>query len=330
MRPRPRSGRSTSTTTHPAVTLDDPGAAIGASVNLTASSSADTADVTFRYRPVGSSAARYGHWLGRHGSFRRHLVHRSRRRAAVGADRRRDRRRRQRLDERPACRPRRPHPADWLRHSSGYRLHRRRLRRRSQATAADTAGSGVTLVEWQVKHFGAGTFTPSRATPARRTPSAGTRPRSPDGATDIRAADHRCGRQRAHDRHRPGHGRLDRPDCHAHRPGRSPLRQVSLTATTGGTAVRVPFAVCPPVPPPGPRSRADTCAPFDTLARHEHHRRRPLRPARDRLRLARQCLFRRPIAPDVRFDNIAPQLVSSAPADGSVSDYGQPDRADRQ
>ena len=41
----------------PVVTLDDPGAAVGASVNLTASSSADTIDVTFRYRPVGTLGA---------------------------------------------------------------------------------------------------------------------------------------------------------------------------------------------------------------------------------------------------------------------------------
>ena len=41
----------------PTVTLDDPGAAVGASVNLSATSSADTTDVTFRYRPVGSGAA---------------------------------------------------------------------------------------------------------------------------------------------------------------------------------------------------------------------------------------------------------------------------------
>ena len=34
----------------PVVTLGDPGAAVGSSVNLTASSSADTVDVTFRYR----------------------------------------------------------------------------------------------------------------------------------------------------------------------------------------------------------------------------------------------------------------------------------------
>jgi large repetitive protein len=41
----------------PVVTLADPGAAIGASVALAASSSADTADVTFRYRPVGNLGA---------------------------------------------------------------------------------------------------------------------------------------------------------------------------------------------------------------------------------------------------------------------------------
>ena len=41
----------------PVVTLDDPGAAIGASVDLTATSSADTTDVTFRYRPVGNLGA---------------------------------------------------------------------------------------------------------------------------------------------------------------------------------------------------------------------------------------------------------------------------------
>ena len=40
----------------PVVTLDDPGAAVGSSVNLSATSSGDTTDVTFRYRPVGSGA----------------------------------------------------------------------------------------------------------------------------------------------------------------------------------------------------------------------------------------------------------------------------------
>ena len=41
----------------PVVTLADPGTAVGAIVNLTATSSADTTDVTFRYRPVGSGGA---------------------------------------------------------------------------------------------------------------------------------------------------------------------------------------------------------------------------------------------------------------------------------
>ena len=41
----------------PVVTLDDPGAAVGSSVNLSASSSADTTTVSFRYRTVGSGAA---------------------------------------------------------------------------------------------------------------------------------------------------------------------------------------------------------------------------------------------------------------------------------
>ena len=41
----------------PVVVLGDPGAAVGASVNLSATSSADTTDVTFRYRPVGDPGA---------------------------------------------------------------------------------------------------------------------------------------------------------------------------------------------------------------------------------------------------------------------------------
>ena len=55
------------------------------------------------------------------------------------------------------------------------------------ATAADTAGSGVALVEWQVKNSGAAASTPSPATALRRTTGAGTRPGRADGATEIRA-----------------------------------------------------------------------------------------------------------------------------------------------
>ena len=115
----------------PVVTLDDPGAAVGASVNLTASSSADTVDVTFRYRPGRHARRRHRDRLGRHGAVRRHLDDGARRRAAVGADRRRDRRRRQRHHERTARRPRRPHAAHRQRHRSHGRRERRRPGRRS-------------------------------------------------------------------------------------------------------------------------------------------------------------------------------------------------------
>ena len=58
-------GNETTSATHtinidnlaPVVTLDDPGAAVGSSVGLTATASPDTADVTFRYRAVGSGGA---------------------------------------------------------------------------------------------------------------------------------------------------------------------------------------------------------------------------------------------------------------------------------
>ena len=142
----------------PVVTLDDPGAAVGASVNLTATSSADTADVSFRYRPVGTlgagtvigsdAAAPFGvmwstaptaeqQWeliaVATDGGGnvttsapRVVLVDRTQPTGSVTA---------------PASGATVGGPAVAL-----------------GATAADTGGSGVTLVEWQVKEFGAGSF----------------------------------------------------------------------------------------------------------------------------------------------------------------------------
>ena len=162
----------------PVVTLDDPGAAVGASVNLTATSSADTADVSFRYRPVGTlgagtvigsdAAAPFGvtwstapaaeqQWeliaVATDGGGnvttsapRVVLVDRTQPTGSVTA---------------PASGATVGRPAVALGDRGGH------------------GGSGVTLVEWQVKEFGPAASRLSRATPPRRTAPTGTRPRPP-------------------------------------------------------------------------------------------------------------------------------------------------------
>ena len=93
---------------------------------------------------------------------------------------------------------------------------------------------------------------------------------------------------------------------------------VSLGATTGGSAVRVQFAVSPADAATWTQIAEDTSAPFgaplDTAALADG-----LYDLRaigfDGLGNASAASIRE----DVRLDNTAPQLVSSAPADGSVS-----------
>ena len=302
----------------PVVTLDDPGAAVGASVNLSASSSADTVDVTFRYRPVGTLGAG----------------------TAIGSD------------------ATAPFAVTWTTAPAGEQqweliavatdgggnvttsAQRVVLVDRTQptgsvtaptagtnvggpavalaATAADTAGSGVALVQWQVKEFGAAGFgTVASDTTA---PYAGTwnSTAAPDGATDIRATI----TDAAGNVHTTAVVSVTvdstGPSVTLADPGAVVSGTVSLTATTGGGAGRVQFAVSPANAGTWTQIAEDTAAPFGT--------------AFDTTALADGLYDLRAIGfdglgnaspasirEDVRLDNTAPQLVSAAPADGSVS-----------
>ena len=111
-------------------------------------------------------------------------------------------------------------------------------------------------------------------------------------------------------------------------PGAVVSGTVALDATTGGGAVRVQFAVSPANAGTWTQIAEDTTAPFgapfDTAA---------LADGLYDLRAIGFDGLGNPSTPsireDVRLDNTAPQLVSAAPADGSVSTVGEPDRADR-
>ena len=302
----------------PVVTLDDPGTAVGTSVNLTASASADTVDVTFRYRPVGTLGS--GTAIGSDATApfavtwttapaaeqqweliavatdgggnvttsapRIVLVDRTQPTGSVTA---------------PTAGTNVGGPAVAL-----------------TAAAADTAGSGVTLVEWQVKEFGAAGF--STVTSDMTAPYAGTwnSTAAPDGAADIRAlVTDAAGNVRTTavvsvtvDSTGPSVTLAD--------PGAVVSGTVSLTATTGGGASRVQFAVSPANAGTWTQIGEDTTAPFGT----------PF----DTTALADGLYDLRAIGfdslgnaspastlEDVRFDNTAPQLISAAPADGSVS-----------
>ena len=302
----------------PVVTLDDPGAAVGAGVGLTASSSADTTDVTFRYRPVGSGVAGIAIGSDSTAPFavtwttapaaeqqweliavatdgggnvttsapRTVLVDRTQPTGSVTA---------------PVAGASVGGPAVAL-----------------AATASDTAGSGVALVEWQVKEFGAVSF--ATVASDANAPYAGTwnSTPAPDGAAEIRAlVTDAAGNIRTTavvpvtvDSTGPGVTLAD--------PGAVLSGTVSLAATTGGGAIRVQFAVSPANAGTWTQIAEDTTAPFgapfDTAALADG-----LYDLRaigfDGLGNASAASIRE----DVRLDNTAPQLVSAAPADGSVS-----------
>ena len=302
----------------PVVTLDDPGAAVGASVNLTASSSADTTNVTFRYRPVGDLGA--GTAIGSDSTApfdvtwstppaaeqqweliavatdgggnvtasapRVVLVDRTDPTGSVTA---------------PATGATVGGPAVAL-----------------GATAADTAGSGVVLVEWQVKEFGAAGF--STIAGDATAPYAGSwnSTPAPDGVTEIRALVTDAAGNVRTTAVVPVTVDSTGPSVTLTDPGAVLTGTVALSATTGGGAVRVQFAVSPADAGTWTQIAEDTTAPFGapfdtaTLA--------------DSLYDLRAIGFDglgNPSVPsireDVRLDNTAPALVSSAPADGSVS-----------
>ena len=303
----------------PVVTLDDPGAAIGASVDLTATSSADTTDVTFRYRPVGDLGA--GTAIGADATApfgvtwtttpaaeqqweliavatdgggnattsapRVVLVDRTQPTGSVTA---------------PAVSATVGGPAVAL-----------------AASAADTGGSGVTRVEWFVSPSGSGGVYSSVAVDTSA-PHTGTwdSTSAPDGPAQIRAeATDAAGNVRT-TAVVPVTVDSTGPSVTLTDPGAVLSGTVSLGTTTGGGAVRVQFAVSPANAGTWTQIAEDTTAPFgtpfDTSA------------LADGLYDLRAIGFdglgnpsAASIREDVRLDNTAPQLVSAAPADGSVS-----------
>ena len=301
----------------PVVTLDDPGAAVGASVGLRrprppasrASPSAIAPSATpARARQSARTQRRPSASPGRP----------TRRRAAVGADRGCRRRRRRRHHQRAAHRPRRPDAARRSRHRAGERRDRRRPRGGPRRECRGHRRLGRRAGRVAVQDSGAGSFS---AGGNRRRGSVRRHVELDERARRRRAGPrpHRRRRQRALHVRRHGHGRLDRAERDARRSGRRPLRH--------GRAER------------DHRRR-----------RHSGHVRSPARPMRARGRRSARTRARRSPVPfdttaladglydlsaigydslgnastaslreDVRLDNTAPWLVSSAPADGSTS-----------
>ena len=302
----------------PVVTLDDPGAAVGASVNLTASSSADTADVTFRYRPVGDPGA--GTAIGSDATAPFGLTWTTAPAAeqqweliAVATDG---------GGNVTSSAPRvvlvdRTQPTGSVTApASGATVGGPAVA--LGATAADTPGSGVTLVEWEVKGFGSGSFTTVASDATAPYAGAWNSTTDPDGAADIRAVITDAAGNVRTTAVVPVTVDSTGPSVTLTDPGSVLSGTVSLDATTGGGAVRVQFAVSPADAGAWTQLADDTTTPFGaafdttTLA--------------DGLYDLRAIGFdglgnpsAASIREDVRLDNTAPQLVSASPADGSVS-----------
>ncbi|HYK06325.1 MAG TPA: Ig-like domain-containing protein, partial [Gaiellaceae bacterium] len=302
----------------PVVTLVDPGSAVASSVNLIATSSADTTDVTFRYRPVGSgvtgtaigsdstapfavtwttapaaeqqweliAVATDGGGNVTTSTARTVLVDRTQPSGSVAA---------------PVAGASVGGPAVAV-----------------AATAADTPGSGVTLVEWQVKEFGAAGFTTVAGDATAPYAGAWDSTPAPDGAAEIRALITDAAGNAFTTAVVPVTVDSTGPSVTLADPGAVLSGAVSLAAATGGGAIRVQFAVSPADAGTWTQIAEDAtapfAAPFDTAALADG-----LYDLRaigfDGLGNASAASIRE----DVRLDNTAPQLVSATPADGSVS-----------
>ncbi len=302
----------------PVVTLDDPGAAVGSSVVLNATSSGDTTDVTFRYRPVGSGGAG----------------------TAIGSD--------------AAA----PFTTTWTTTpaaeqqweliavatdgggNSSTSAPRIVLVDRTQptgsvtapttgaavggsavalaATAADVGGSGVALVEWQVKLFGSATF--NVVANDATAPYDGTwdATAAPDGATEIRALITDAAGNVRTTAVIPVTVDSTGPSVTLTDPGAVVSGTISLAASTGGGAVRVAFGISPAGGGTWTEIASDTSAPFGTPLDTS-----TVPDGMYDLRAIGYDSVGNPstasVRANVRFDNTAPTLASSAPADGSVS-----------
>ena len=319
-------GNETTSATHtinidnlsPVVTLDDPGAAVGSSVGLTASSSPDTTNVTFRYRTVGSGGA--GTLIASDGTApfgvtwttapaaetqweliavatdaggnvttsapRVVLVDRTQPTGSVTA---------------PGSGDTVGGPAVAL-----------------GANAADLAGSGVISVVWEVMEFGSATFTPVATDTTAPYSATWNSTSSPDGATVIRAVVTDAAGNTSTTAAVSFSLDSTGPSVSLSDPGAVVGGTISLNATTGGGASRVAFSFSPAGAGTWTQLANDTSAPFSTPFDTS-----TLPDGLYDLRAVGYDALDNASAPalrtNVRFDNTAPTLVSSVPADGSVS-----------
>ncbi len=302
----------------PLVTLDDPGTAVGSSINLTATSSADTSDVTFRYRPVGTLGA--GTAIGSDATAPFGVTWSTPPAAeqqweliAVATDGggnvttsaprvvRVDRTQPTGSVTAPATAATIGGPAVVL-----------------AANAADPGGSGVTLVEWLVKEFGSGSFNVVASDATAPYSSTWNSTGAPDGATEIRAVVTDGAGNTRTTSVIPVTVDSTGPSVNLTDPGAVLSGTISLEVTTGGGAARVQLAVSPADAGTWTQIEEDTTAPygasFDTAALADGlYDLRAI--GYDSLGNASTPSLRE----DVRLDNTAPALVSSTPADGSVS-----------
>ena len=185
------------------------------------------------------------------------------------------------------------------------------------ATGAD-AGSGVVSVTFEVKAFGAGAFSAVGSDTTAPYTLNWDSTSAPDGPAEIRA----LVTDAAGNVHTTAVVlfTIDStgPSVTLADPGAVLSGTVSLNASTGGGAVRVSFGVSPAGSGTWTEVASDTSAPFDTGLDTSTH----ADGLYDLRAIAYDSLGNAStpsVRPNVRFDNTAPSLVSSAPADGSVS-----------
>jgi hypothetical protein len=302
----------------PVVTLDDPGAAAGSTVSLTAASSADTTHVTFRYRAVGSggagtlidsdSTAPFGvTWTTTPAAETQWEL------IAVATDA---------GGNVTTSAPRvvlvdRTQPTGSVTSpSNGDTVGGPAVA--LAASAADVSGSGVTSVAWEVKEFGSGSFVAVATDTAAPYSVSWNSTSLPDGATLVHAVITDTAGNARTTAAVPFTLDSTGPSVSLTDPGAVVGGTISLGATTGGGAARVVFAVSPAGASTWTQLANDTNAPFGasfdttTLADGLYDLRAV---GYDALGNSSTPALRA----NVRVDNIAPSLVSSAPADGSIS-----------
>ncbi len=319
-------GNETTSATHtinidnlaPVVTLDDPGAVVGPSVGLTAGSSPDTTDVTFRYRAVGSGGA--GTLIGSDGSAPFAVTWTTAPAAetqweliAVATDA---------GGNVTTSAPRvvlvdRTQPTGSVTApGSGDTTGGPSVA--ISANAADISGSGVTSVVWEVMEFGSAVFTPVATDTTAPYATTWNSTSSPDGATSIHAVVTDAAGNTTTTAAVSFTLDSTGPSVSLADPGAIVGGTISLTATTGGGAARVVFSVSPAGASTWTQIANDTIGPFGTPFDTS-----TLPDGLYDLRAVGFDALDNASAPalrtNVRFDNTAPVLVSSAPADGTVS-----------